>query len=306
MKRLAFLILLWVCVIAALFGAAEEPRGSLPSASPEAAATTENRPQKIELVNFFGPLYEKLQEEGKLPAWLNSPTGEEDFTMAINSGLVILVLVFLFSLVKSKGALIPAGAQNVGEWIVESLYDLIVQFSSERTARKYFPWLASYFIYILTLNLWGLIPGFHTPTGIYNTTLSFAALSVLVSIGIAIRETGLGGFIKHLAGDTPAIWLLMFPLGIIEQLARVLSLSLRLFGNMFGEDIAIAVFAFLGAKFFLPVQTPIMILHVLFSLIQAMIFTVLSASYIDGFTHGHEGHTEATPGHPAPVPHPHA
>lgn len=303
MKRVAFLLLLCIWVSAAFFNATEPAPGRDPAASSATAAATENKPQKIELVNFFERLHEKLEKEGKLPAWLTGETGEEDFTMAINSVLIILVLIFLFNLVKTKGALVPGTTQNVGEWIYESLYDLIVQFSSEQTARKYFPWLASYFIYILMSNLWGLIPGFHTPTGIYNTTLAFALMSVTVAIGIAIKETGLGGFIKHLAGDMPTIWILMLPLGLIEQLARVLSLSLRLFGNMFGEDIAIAVFAFLGAKFFLPVQTPIMILHVLFSVIQAMIFTVLSASYIDGFTHGHNEHEEGASGHSAPAHH---
>ncbi|MGH8103025.1 MAG: F0F1 ATP synthase subunit A [bacterium] len=297
----ALVALLWVSQWASIARGSE---AAAPEIHSESAETSHEKGAPMpHLYNFFAPVHAQLQEKRLLPAWLSGENGEQNFTMAVNSLLVMFALMLLWNRMRSKGELRPSPWANAGEWLVETIYGLIVQFSSERTARKYFPWLASFFIYILALNLWGLIPGFHTPTSIYNTTLSFAILSVTTSIFIAIRETGIVGFVKHLAGDTWWLSPLMLTLGIIEQIARTLSLSLRLFGNMFGEDVAIAIFASLGVAWFVPLQAPIMVMHLLFSVIQAMIFTALSASYIEGFTHAHEGPHEHVPGHPEGVVH---
>ena len=83
---------------------------------------------------------------------------------------------------------------------------------------------------------------------------------------------------------------LMFPLHVLSEMIKPISLSLRLFGNIFGEDILLAVFVGLGAFAFIPLQTPFYFLALLTSFIQTMVFTLLACSYIQSFSHVHESH----------------
>ena len=141
---------------------------------------------------------------------------------------------------------------------------------------QFFPMLTTFGLYIAVANLIGLIPGFMSPTSSLNTTL---ALTIIVWVShhyIGIREHGLS-YYKHFMG--PMWWLvpLMLPIEIISNLARLISLSIRLFGNIMAKETLLGILFMLAGAFFAPL--PIMILGVLVSLVQAMVFVLLAVVY---------------------------
>lgn len=234
------------------------------------------------------------------------PAGEIRMTMAFNTALVVALLGVV--LVKAgKGlARVPSRAQAAAELWVEGLTGLFSGFGGEYVAKKYIGLLGGFFTLILALNLWGMIPGFHSPTADFNTTVAFASIAVVASLVIGMRESGLAAMAYHWCGEPKDLvgWiigvLLIFPLEVIAQFSRTLSLSFRLFGNIFGGDMVIAVFTVLSADIAakvaignisllpLPLQLPVMLLHLIASFVQAVVFTALLSVYIAGFcTHHH-------------------
>jgi len=151
--------------------------------------------------------------------------------------------------------------------------------------KKYFPLLASCFFFILFMNLLGLIPGFLPPTQKMNITLGLALVIFFSTHYFGVRENGLAYF-KHFLG--PVWWMapLMLPIEIISHLARPMSLSLRLFGNMTGDHAVVA--AFLGLTPYV-IPTIFLGLGTFISFLQAFVFTLLSMIYIAGAV-AHEEH----------------
>jgi F-type H+-transporting ATPase subunit a len=242
----------------------------------------------LEFANFVtlilkfvhNPALTRFLEEGK---WQD----------VIFTWVVVLFLGTFFFLASRKRALMPGPLQNVAEYLVEFLHDFIVGIMGPR-GRAYVPFLGTLFIYILTMNLIGLIPGFKSPSANLNTTASMAIVVFLYAQWTGIRHLGILGYLDHMAGEPRDLtgWLmvpLMLPLHLIGELAKPLSLSCRLFGNIFGEDILLAVFAGLGIMVMgllhvpyvgLPLHLPFMFLAMLTSVVQALIFTLLSTIYI--------------------------
>lgn len=155
-------------------------------------------------------------------------------------------------------------------------------------ARKYMPLLGSLFLFILVSNYLGVVPtvgyGLFAPTGRWGTTIGLGIIVAIAVQVITINLLGVGGWIKHL--------LHLGPLSILEEFVRPFSLSLRLFGNIFGEETLLAVIVFL-APMVAPI--PIMGLSLMFGAIQAVVFTTLTAIYIGGVlehalhhSHGHD------------------
>lgn len=153
-------------------------------------------------------------------------------------------------------------------------------------ARKYLPLLGTCFIFILFMNLMGLIPGFLPPTQKMNITVGLAVVIFLSTHYFGVRENGIKYF-KHFLG--PVWWLapIMLPIEIISHLARPMSLSLRLFGNITGDHAVVAGFMAL-----VPIVVPSVFLGlgVFVSFMQAFIFTVLSMIYISGAVAHEEEH----------------
>jgi len=145
--------------------------------------------------------------------------------------------------------------------------------------KKYLPMIGTIGTFILLMNLMGLIPGFMSPTSRINVTLGCALVVFLYYNYLGIRKQGLLKYVKHFMG--PIWWLspLMVPIEIISHLARPFSLTVRLFANIFGEDLIIAVF-FILVPLILPL--PIMALAIFTSFLQAFIFMVLTMVYIAG------------------------
>jgi F-type H+-transporting ATPase subunit a len=172
----------------------------------------------------------------------------------------------------------------VWELIIGGLEDFMVEITGEE-GRAFFPYIATVFVYIALCNLAGLIPGFFSPTANINTTLSLALCTFIYTHYLGIKYHG-AKYIKHFLGPIPALAPLFLPIEIIGHIARVLSLTLRLFGNIMGEDLVITILIFLAGMFLAPL--PMMFLGVFTSLVQAFVFTLLSMMYFAGsMEHAH-------------------
>jgi F-type H+-transporting ATPase subunit a len=184
---------------------------------------------------------------------------------------------------------IPRGLQNVFEWAVQLLRNLVHGFIPGAQGDRYVPYLGTVFLFIFTMNLIGLVPGFRSPTMTLSTTAALGVTTFIMVQGYAIRATGFPAYIKHFMGEV--LWLapLMLVVEIIGELARPLSLSLRLFGNIFGEDNVIEQLMGLGG--WIPAQFPMLVFAIFTSFLQAFIFTTLSTIYIAQKV-VHEGHGE--------------
>jgi F-type H+-transporting ATPase subunit a len=198
--------------------------------------------------------------------------------------LIMGLLLLLGLLASRRVALVPAGAQNVMELVVSGLEEFMVEITGEE-GRAFFPYIGTLFLFILTCNLIGLIPGFLSPTSNINTPLSMALCTFVFTHYLGIKFHGVK-YIKHFLGPIPWLAPLFFPIEIIGHLARVLSLTLRLFGNIMGEDLVLMILLLLAGKFLAPL--PMMFLAVFTSTVQAFIFTLLSMMYFAGsMEHAH-------------------
>jgi F-type H+-transporting ATPase subunit a len=198
--------------------------------------------------------------------------------------LVALILLGLGWLASRQISLVPKGAQNVFELVVSGLEEFMVDVTGEE-GRAFFPFIASFFLFIMLCNLIGLIPGFYSPTANVNTTLSLALCTFIYTHYLGIKYHG-AKYIKHFLGPIPALAPLFFIIELVGHLARVLSLTLRLFGNIMGEDLVLTILLFLAGMFLAPL--PMMFLAVFTSVVQAFVFTLLSMMYFAGaMEHAH-------------------
>ncbi len=202
----------------------------------------------------------------------------------IYSWVVMILLLTLGAIGAKSISLIPSKAQNVFEIIISGIENFMVDVSGEE-GRWLFPLVATIFIYIFTCNLIGLIPGFFPPTASLNTTASCALTVVIFTHIIGLKYHGVK-YIKHFLG--PVWWMIpiVFPIEIIGHLARILSLSFRLFGNMMGHELVLGILFGLAGLFFAPL--PIMALGIFVALVQAFVFFLLSIMYFTGaMEHAH-------------------
>jgi F-type H+-transporting ATPase subunit a len=198
--------------------------------------------------------------------------------------LIILLLLGLGMLAGRQVTLVPKGAQNVFELIVGGLEEFMVEITGEE-GRAFFPYICTVFLFIALCNLIGLLPGFFSPTANINTTLALALCTFLYTHYLGVKYHG-AKYIKHFLGPIPALAPLFFPIEIIGHFARVLSLTLRLFGNIMGEDLVLTILLFLAGMFLAPL--PMMFLAVFTSVVQAFVFTLLSMMYFAGsMEHAH-------------------
>ena len=200
------------------------------------------------------------------------------------SWVVMLILLGLGMMASRSISLVPKGAQNVFELVIGGLEEFMVEITGEE-GRAFFPYIATVFLYIMFCNLLGLLPGFLSPTSNINTTLSLALCTFAYTHYLGVKYHG-AKYIKHFLGPIPALAPLFLPIEIIGHVARVLSLTLRLFGNIMGEDLVLAILLFLAGTFLAPL--PMMFLAVFTSVVQAFVFTLLSMMYFAGsMEHAH-------------------
>jgi F-type H+-transporting ATPase subunit a len=194
----------------------------------------------------------------------------------IYSWLVMLILLALAKLAVSSVKLVPTGGQNFFEVLLGGWEDFMVDVMGEE-GRPYFPLVFTLFFYILLMNWMGLVPGMMAPTSNINTPLSMALIVFVTTHIVGFKEHGLH-YGKHFVGPVAALAPLMIPIEIIGHLARVLSLTFRLFGNILGEDLVVAILFVLAGFYLAPL--PMMVLGVFTSFVQAFIFSLLTMLYI--------------------------
>ncbi len=181
----------------------------------------------------------------------------------------------------------PTPTQHLLEVVLEGIRGLMKEVIGANSSR-FFPLIGTLAIYIFTGNVLGMVPGFISPTSNLNVTASCAICVFIYYNYVGIRKHGLLTYLKHFAG--PVWWLawLLFPVEIVSHMARPFSLSMRLFGNIFAEELIIGslnmhIFPFLTS-------IPVMFLGLFASTIQAFIFILLTMVYISGALEG--GHEE--------------
>ncbi|RCW48265.1 MULTISPECIES: F0F1 ATP synthase subunit A [unclassified Halanaerobium] len=193
-------------------------------------------------------------------------------TLIVGWVSVILILI-LAKYLTSNLKMRPEGKQNVAEMIIELIYDQIEPMLPNEGWR-FLPFIATIFIYVGFSNLIGLVPGVTSPTGDLNTTLGLALVVFIVVQLEGMREHGVWGYIKSFA--EPVIFLL--PINVIGELAKPISHSFRLFGNIVGGGI-IMTLIYQAAPALVPVP-----LHAWFDffvgMIQALIFGMVAIAYI--------------------------
>jgi F-type H+-transporting ATPase subunit a len=254
-------------------------------ASEEREAGHEEGGGHTELPNFITVI------EGFLPHGSSVAKFLKRWENLFFSLLSVLILGLIVSTATRHRRLVPGRLQNTVELLVENLDNFICGILGPQ-GRRYVPFLGSLFIYILFMNLFGLIPGMKSPTANLNQTLALALCVFLYVQYTGMRNFGIKGYIFHMAGEPrdPITFVLvpiMLPLHIIGELAKPLSLSLRLFGNITGEDVLIVIFVTLGIGMIgflhlpigIPLQVPFIFLAILTSTIQALVFTLLSTVY---------------------------
>ena len=202
----------------------------------------------------------------------------EKYEHVVHSWFVIIIMLLAAFFMSRRITILPEKGQNILEFIVEKLENFMVDITGPE-GRAFFPYIATVFLYILICNLLGLIPGFISPTANLNTTLSLAICTFVMTHIIGIKFHGIR-YIKHFFGPVWPLAPLMFVIEIIGHLARVLSLSVRLFGNIFAKEEILGILFALWGLYLLPL--PVLALGVLVSLIQAVVFMLLSIVYFAG------------------------
>jgi F-type H+-transporting ATPase subunit a len=159
--------------------------------------------------------------------------------------VVMALLVVVAALASRRVELVPRGVQNFMEVVLEQFVKELDE-TIGHEGRRYLPLVATLGLFILTSNLMGLLPGLMAPTSSLNTTAACALIVFVTYHVIGVRKQGLVPYLKHFMGPVPTVLKpLMFVIEIISHLARPLSLSLRLFGNMMAGHILLAIFFFM-------------------------------------------------------------
>lgn len=239
-----------------------------------------------------------------------APSPLSDFLIqwekVIFTSMVIGMLAFVSILVSRNIRPVPGRLQAFFEMLIEGL-DNIVQGVIGSRGRTYTPFVGTLFIYIFASNLFGLIP-LQNSTMAFLTTVAPMAVCVFLYVQwIGITQNGPLGYLHHLCGSPRDIfgWLvapLMFPLHVLGEFIKPLSLSFRLYGNIMAGHVLLAVFMGMGIGMLkplgipagVPLHFPFLFLELLVGVIQAFVFTLLSTIYIAMMLphedHAHEAH----------------
>ncbi len=251
---------------------------------------------------FYSDLMERIYGSG-LPLSEASLTGTHEYggEHIFNAFLVFLILLVIALLVKGKltdvkAALVPdpkLSLRTFAELVTEGLLGLMKDLMKPEQARYFLPLIGACAFFILLSNLLGLVPGFAPPTATLNTTVACAIIIFFTTHVYGIKAHG-GKYVMHFFGpvvptkDTPIyavpfiliLMALMFCIEIISHLARPVSLSVRLMGNMFADHTVVGIFAVLVPILPVIVPVPVMLLGVFVCFVQTLVFCLLSIIYI--------------------------
>lgn len=201
--------------------------------------------------------------------------------------LIVAVLLIVLAYIGGKpfreGKMVePMGKPSLA-FVMEKVIEVIKNFLEGIIhhgvgARALFPLLGTYSLFILFMDLIGLVPGFNPPTDQFNITIALGVIIFIMTHWLGMKVHG-ASYIKQFLGPLPMLAWLMFPIEVISHCVRPLSLAIRLFGNMTGDHKVVIVFTSIFA-FGLPI--PFMGLGILVSILQAFVFVTLSAIYFEG------------------------
>ena len=292
---------------------AAQQAGEHTAAAAEHGAGEHHTPWIVEQVNhLLGPTMFSIQEKIMPPIynlfgahWPGEGKTFEQYladgqlpipTQAVMFSLVIIFTVVILTILRGKLSTdSPTTKQQTFEVGVEALRDMLKDLIGPK-GLQHFPVIATFALLILVSNLMGFIPGLISATANLNITLALAITSFLYYNYIGIKENGIVGYLKHFMGPVALLAPLMFVIELVSHFARILSLSLRLFGNIYGEEQVSGVIGGLA-----PWGVPILLmpLALLASFLQTFIFIVLSMLYIAEMTHHEDdhGHGEAAHAH---------
>lgn len=221
------------------------------------------------LGNFFLGLV-NLQPEAR--PWVNH------ITMQL---LVAFLIIVVFALLRPR---LSPDRPGKFQHIFELIYDFVHEQTEEQVGhhgQHYLAFFGTIFIFVLFMNLIGVIPGFESPTMSAPVPLGCALATFCYYNIVGVQANGLFKYLGHFAGPIPAMAILMVPIELVSHLARPLSLTLRLYANMYaGEQVTMV---FMSLTYFL-VPALFMGLHVFVSLLQAYIFMLLTMLYVAGAT----------------------
>ncbi len=219
------------------------------------------------------PLTSFLTAIGQPPARPGHPW-ENWITMEI---LVVVIILVLFAFLRPRLSMDKPGKLQL---IFEALYNFFTDQAKEGIGHgheRYLPFAGTIFIFVLFMNLIGLVPGFESPTMTAAVPAGLAVSVFLYYNYMGMRSHGVGKYLAHFAGPMPILAPLMIPIEIISHLARPLSLTIRLYANMFaGEQVTLA---FLGLTY-LVLPSLFMGLHLFVGFLQAFIFMLLTIIYV--------------------------
>jgi F-type H+-transporting ATPase subunit a len=229
---------------------------------------------------------------GDSPAFRFLLTYERQVFSLLMVLVVSLVVVRLSRRLEQR----PGIFQNAVEMIVESFDGFVRIFLGEKHCRRFLPYLGTLFLFILLNNWMGLVPFFTGATSFWGTTGALAIMTFLLVQFVAMTELGPAKYFHHMCGEPTNIgmWIIgvvmIFPIHVVGELAKPLSLALRLFGNILGEHLLLGAFMGFGVAIMtmiglgwlpiLPLHLPFLFLALLMSTIQALIFMLLSMVYI--------------------------
>ena len=251
------------------------------------------------------PGYDALKESlqatlGRRWTWQTFQATHFEITHILFACVVLLILLSGAFAYKStvtrlgKDAILPSprlGLRAIFEGLADVVFGLVEGVMGPKNAQKYLPFLGTFFFFILFSNLISLIPGFRAPTDTLKTNLALSGLVFVTTHVLGFREHGLHyleQFTGHLPLKSPLVILVpfMFVIELISHLVRPVSLSVRLMANMFADHMVALVF-FSLVPLLLPL--PFLIMGVFVSVVQAVVFTLLSSVYI-GMAVAHEEH----------------
>ncbi len=189
---------------------------------------------------------------------------------------IVMLLILVFGILSTrKRGVIPNPFQIFGELFVTILYDLTEDALGKEMGKKYAPLICALFMFLLLCNWIGIIPHLEEPTKDLNTPLSLGVMGFCIAHYVGIKTKGFKAYIKEYFEP----FFIMMPLNLIGELAKIVSISFRLFGNIMGGAIIILVVSYLTYSILLPP-----LLNAFFGLfvgaIQAFVFTMLTVVYI--------------------------
>ena len=201
--------------------------------------------------------------------------------MLLTAGIVIMLAKMAVKNLK----VVPSGAQNLMEAYLQGTVAMGADVMGRDKAKRYMPLVATLGLFIGIANFIGIVPGFEAPSAFLNFTLALALIVFVYYNFEGIRRNGVVEYFKHFMG--PVAWLapLMFPIEIVSHISRIVSLSFRLFGNIKGDDMFLAVMLLL-APWLLPI-VPFGLLA-FSAVLQAFIFMILTYVYLGGAVTLHE------------------